>query len=99
MAGMSLRNSPFSPFSEKTGVSEILHSPYRGEEENGGQFPAGKEIRLLDSLLIAAMRACDHHGDGIQAREQMKRDCLATPLHLRADLFEHFKQTYEGRGS
>jgi hypothetical protein len=36
MAGVSLRNSPFSPFSESSEVSEILHSPYRGEEENGG---------------------------------------------------------------
>ena len=38
MAGVSLRNSPFSPFSASPGVSEILHSPYRGEEENGGSF-------------------------------------------------------------
>lgn len=36
MAGVSLRNSPFSPFSERAGVSEILHSPFRGEEKNGG---------------------------------------------------------------
>ncbi len=37
MAGVSLRNSPFSPFSENAGVSEILRSPYRGEEKNGGE--------------------------------------------------------------
>jgi hypothetical protein len=53
------------------------------------------ETRLLESLLTAAMRACDHHGDGRKAREQMKRDCLATPVHLRADLLAHFRQTYE----
>lgn len=36
MASVSLRNSPFSPYSEIAGVSEILHSPCKGEEENGG---------------------------------------------------------------
>jgi hypothetical protein len=38
---VGLRNSPFSPFTENAGVSEILHSPYRGEEENGGSFRSG----------------------------------------------------------
>ena len=32
------RNSPFSPFSEKFDA-EILLSPYRGEEEEIGDFP------------------------------------------------------------
>ncbi len=38
------------------------------------------------ALIEAAMRACAHHGDGDVAREQMRLDCLATPLHQRADL-------------
>lgn len=40
------------------------------------------------------MRACDFHDDGLQAREQMRRDCLATPPHLQAELIEHFQRTY-----
>ncbi|AEB82849.1 hypothetical protein [Alicycliphilus denitrificans] len=52
--------------------------------------------RLTEALLAATMRACDAHGDGEQAREQMRQDVLATPPHLRADLLDHFKQTYGG---
>ena len=43
------------------------------------------------SLLVAAMRVCDWHGDGEAAREQMRRDCMATPPHLQADLLNHFR--------
>ncbi len=46
------------------------------------------------ALIEAAMRACDHHGDGEAAREQMRADCLATPLHLRPDLLDHFRAEY-----
>lgn len=52
--------------------------------------------RLTHQLLLAAMRACDHHGDGPEAREQMRQDCLNTPPHLRADLLAHFRETYGG---
>ncbi len=38
------------------------------------------------ALIEAAMRACDHHGDGKVAREQMRADCQGTPPHLRKDL-------------
>lgn len=47
-----------------------------------------------NALVEAAMRACDHHGDGPAAREEMRQQCLATPPHLQADLADHFKQTY-----
>ncbi len=50
--------------------------------------------RFTESLLAAAMRCCDHHKDSDAAREQMRLDCLNTPLHLRADLLDHFQQTY-----
>lgn len=50
--------------------------------------------RLTAELLAAAMRACDAHGDGEQAREQMRQDVMGTPPHLRADLLEHFRQNY-----
>jgi hypothetical protein len=41
-------------------------------------------------LLRAAMHVCDLYGDGAQAREDMRADCLNTPPHLRADLLDHF---------
>ena len=49
---------------------------------------------LTADLLRAAMRACDYHGDGSSAREQMRRECLDTPAHLQADLLDHFTSTY-----
>lgn len=51
----------------------------------------------IEALIAAAMRACDHHDDGPAAREQMRRDCLATPHQLRADLLAHFQRAYVGR--
>lgn len=50
--------------------------------------------RVTTELLMAAMRACDHHGDGPQAREEMRRQLLETPPHLRGDLLAHFKREY-----
>ena len=52
--------------------------------------------RLTADLLKAAMRVCDHYGDGDAARAQMRLACLDTPPHLRADLLAHFTQTYGG---
>lgn len=48
------------------------------------------------TLLAAAMRACDHHGDGPEARAEMSRQCLRTPPHLREDLLAHFRTVYGG---
>ena len=45
-------------------------------------------------LIDAAMRACDHFGDGRAARNEMRRQCLDTPIHVRADLIDHFNHTY-----
>lgn len=45
-------------------------------------------------LLTAAMWACDHYGDSEAMREEMRRDCLDTPPHLRANLLVHVSQTY-----
>jgi len=47
--------------------------------------------RLTADLLRAAVRACDAYGDGEEAREQMRADCMATPPHLRAELLAHFR--------
>jgi hypothetical protein len=49
---------------------------------------------LAARLIAAAMRACDHHGDGDEAREQMRADCLSTPPRLRADLLAHLTTAY-----
>lgn len=54
----------------------------------------GESRETTARLIEAAMRACDHYKDSDAAREEMRADCLATPQHLRADLLEHFKQTY-----
>ncbi len=50
--------------------------------------------RFTESLLAAAMRCCDHHGDGEAAREEMRLDCLNTPAHLQADLLDHLTKSY-----
>ena len=55
--------------------------------------------RITSQALTAAMSACDQWGDSPAAREQMRRDVLATPPHLMADLLEHLQQAYRGRGS
>ena len=52
------------------------------------------DARVLACLIKAAMRACDHHNDNAAAREQMRSECLATPVDLRADLLAHFNETY-----
>jgi len=53
-----------------------------------------ESARITAELLDAAMRACDHYRDGLQAREDMRRQCLETPMHLRTDLLNSFKEHY-----
>jgi hypothetical protein len=67
-----------------SGTSMTCASPRAGDSDSSG----------LADLLGAAMRACDHHGDGAETREQMRLDCLATPPHLRADLLAYFDEAY-----
>ncbi len=50
--------------------------------------------RQMKELIESAMRACDHFNDNEAAREQMRQDCLAVPVHQCADLLDHFSQTY-----
>lgn len=42
-------------------------------------------------LIKAAMLVCDHYRDNESARADMRRECLATPPHLQADLLDHFQ--------
>lgn len=57
MDGMTRRSSPFSPFSEIVGVSEILRSPYRGEEVSGGAFPERHLPNQVTSASSAVQEA------------------------------------------
>jgi hypothetical protein len=82
--GMQLTSFPTAVI-DATGAATYLKQPARED---------ATAARLNVDLLAAAMRACDHHRDGGAAREQMRRDCLATPLHLRADLIDHFHTNY-----
>ena len=45
-------------------------------------------------LIEAAMRCCDRHGDGAEARAEMERQCLEIPPHLRGDLLDYFNSHY-----
>lgn len=49
---------------------------------------------VLVELLNEAMRVCDLWRDSQAARDQMRREVLETPPHLRPDLREHFLNTY-----
>lgn len=46
------------------------------------------------ALIKAAMLACDHFNDSPADHADMNRECIATPLHLQADLLNHFTKTY-----
>lgn len=77
------------------GIPELPTPPIGGGETGTLN---GMNSRIEFQLLIkAAMRACDHHGDGPAARAEMSRQCLATPSHQRADLLDHFRNTYRGQ--
>ncbi len=67
----------------------ISHGSHSDEEGAWAAAEVGK-------LLAAAMRACDHHGDGEAARQEMVQQCLEVPAHLRAELHQHFIRTYGG---
>ena len=44
-----------------------------------------------ERLLAGAMRVCDRHGDDEAARQAMRDECQALPVHLQADLLNHFE--------
>ena len=50
----------------------------------------------LAVLMTAAMKACDHHHDSAQAREDMRQQVTGTPMELRLDLLRHFTNVYGG---
>lgn len=46
---------------------------------------------VADQLMEAAMRRCDEHNDSEAAREEMRQDIAAVPVHQHADLLAHFR--------
>ena len=46
--------------------------------------------RITVQLLESAMRRCDRFNDSEKARQDMRKQVLETPPHLRQDLLEHF---------
>lgn len=84
-------------------VLSVLAVPVTREEEAGVVVPSVLSVgdvavlentSLLQELMAAAMHCCDVHGDGPQARAQMREEVMATPPELQADLLDHFKTTY-----
>ena len=49
-----------------------------------------ESARVTKQLLEAAMRRCDQFNDSEKARQDMRKQVLETPPHLRQDLLEHF---------
>lgn len=76
------------------GIPELPGHPL-GWRENGKASGMTGRVEF-ELLLKAAMRACDHFGDGPEARAEMSRQCLNTPPHLRVDLLDHFRAVYGG---
>ena len=55
------------------------------------------ESPTMTALLDAAMHACDYWGDGEEASQQMREQCLSVPHHQRKELIEHFLKAYPDR--
>ena len=49
-----------------------------------------ESARVTAQLLEVAMRRCDQFNDSEKARQDMRKQVLETPPHLRQDLLEHF---------
>lgn len=62
-------------------------------EFGAGMSRCGAE-HLMSELLTAAMRCCDSHGDGSDAREEMRRQCMEMPPSLRGDLLLFLRRAY-----
>lgn len=92
-----IQTQPISRLAELAGAGDRALPP--------GEPPISKLAGLADiaesidarqlaaDLLHAAMQVCDRHGDNEAARQEMREQCLALPLHLQADLLQHFKGT------
>lgn len=78
------------PKPHATWAAASIVAPATACNYQGGPLTAH---RVTAELVKAAMRVCDRHGDGETARQDMRDQCTALPLHLQADLLQHFNQT------
>ena len=88
----------------KAHFSEMAPAPTDKTDERGVSAVSSVGVTAIfencisvEELIEAAMRACDHYGDGPAARQEMVQQCLEVPAHLRAELHQHFIRTYGGR--
>jgi len=51
-------------------------------------------VPTVSELAEVAMRACRYWKDGAAAGAEMHRACWEVPADQRADLIEHFLETY-----
>lgn len=77
-------------------LSEVLRAQIVAGKPELVRFLTEVE-RVTPDLIHAAMRACEHWGDGEEARALMEADCRAAPPHQRADLLAYFQRTYAER--
>jgi hypothetical protein len=93
-AGVELRlvDGKVKASGDRMAVGEIV-AQLRDHKQEIASLLIGAE-EMTHRLLAAAMACCDHHHDRVEAREQMRRDCLARPPHLQRDLLDHLESTY-----
>ena len=70
-----------------TRAAALDGAPATTGNHQGGTLTAH---RVTADLLWAAMRVCEMYGDDDAARQEMRDQCTALPLHLQADLLQHF---------
>lgn len=92
---------------DETPIPSVMAVPPPGVLENTQDVSAVLSVGVVAlfetrdlavKLMAAAMCACEIHGDGDQARADMRADIEATPPELRADLLQHFLQAYPRHG-
>jgi hypothetical protein len=55
-----------------------------------GVWAVFENTQLAYELIEAAMKVCDQHGDGEQARADMRQQCLELSPAMQLDLLQHF---------
>ena len=88
----------------KAHFSEMAQVPTDKTDERGVSAVSSVGVTAIfencisvEELIEAAMRACDHHGDGEAARQDMVQQCMEVPPEHREELRRHFIRTYGGR--
>ena len=92
-AHFSQKRQEPTPKTPKRGVMGVLGVPPSLICEKHASNDSD-ESALLEELLAEADQACDHWGDGPEARAQMREDVMAVAKHQWRDLLEHFRTAY-----